>query len=45
LWYWSLEALAAYLRAAAARICEPVESVCRWTPDEHGITLTGVAAP
>jgi hypothetical protein len=38
LWYWSLEALAAYGRAAADRIAEPVETVCRRIADEHGIT-------
>jgi hypothetical protein len=27
LWYWSLEALAVYVRAAADRIAEPVETV------------------
>ena len=45
LWYWSLEALAAYIRAAADRITEPVETVCRRIADEHGITLTGAAEP
>jgi hypothetical protein len=43
LWYWSLEALAAYIRAAADRIVEPDQSVCRQIADERGITFTGVA--
>jgi hypothetical protein len=43
LWYWSLEALAAYIRAAADRIVEPDQSVCRRIADERGITFTGVA--
>jgi hypothetical protein len=41
LWYWSLEALVAYVRAAADRLAVPVESVCRRIAHEHGITLTG----
>jgi hypothetical protein len=40
LWYWSLEALAVYIRAAADRIAEPVETVCRRIANEHGITPT-----
>jgi hypothetical protein len=38
LWYWSLEALAVYIRAAADRIAESVETVFRRIADEHGIT-------
>ena len=45
LWYLSLEALAAYTRAAADRITEPLETVCRRIADEHGITLTGAVGP
>jgi hypothetical protein len=45
LWYWSLEALIVYVRAAADRIAEPVESVCRRIAQERGITLTGDVAP
>jgi hypothetical protein len=45
LWYWSLQALADYVRAAADRIAEPVESVCRRIAQERGITLTGEVAP
>jgi hypothetical protein len=40
LWYWSLEALAVYIRAAADRIAEPVETVCRRIANEYGITPT-----
>jgi hypothetical protein len=32
LWYWSLEALAVYVRAAADRIAEPIETVCSGSP-------------
>ena len=39
LWYWSLEALAAYVRAAADRTGQSVESVCRRVADERGVTL------
>jgi hypothetical protein len=45
LWYWSLEALAVYLGAAADRIGEPVQSVCGRIADERGITLRGDVAP
>jgi hypothetical protein len=41
LWYWSLEALVVYVRAAADRTGQTVESVCRRIADRHGITLTG----
>jgi hypothetical protein len=41
LWYWSLEALVAYVRAAAERIGEPVGTVCRRIAHDRGITLTG----
>jgi hypothetical protein len=45
LWYWSLEALVTYVRAAADRTGEPVDSVCRRIAHDRGITLTGDAAP
>jgi hypothetical protein len=45
MWYWSLDALAAYTRAAADRVAEPVESVCRRIAHERGITLTGDVNP
>ena len=45
LWYWSLEALAVYVRAAADRIAEPIETVCQRIADEHGVTLTDAAGP
>jgi hypothetical protein len=41
LWYWSLEALVAYVRAAADRTAVPIESVCRRITAQRGITLTG----
>ncbi len=44
LWYWSLEALAAYVRAAADRTGQSVESVCRRIADERGITFAGDAS-
>ena len=39
LWYWSLEALAVYVRAAADRTHQPVEAVCTLIADDHGIML------
>ena len=39
LWYWSLEALAVYVRAAAERSKQTVEFVCRRIADTRGITL------
>ena len=42
LWYWSLEALAAYVRAAAARTGQSVESVCGRIAVERGVTLANV---
>jgi len=45
LWYWSLEALVAYVRAAADRIGEPVDAVCRRIAHDRGITLTGDVGP
>ena len=41
LWYWSLEALATYVRAAADRIGQSVESICRRIATEHDIALLG----
>jgi hypothetical protein len=45
LWYWSLEALAIYVRAAADRTGETTVAVCRTIADEHGITLSGGDRP
>jgi hypothetical protein len=45
LWYWSLEALATYVRAAADRTGQSVESICRRIANEHEITLAGDDAP
>jgi hypothetical protein len=39
LWYWSLEALAAYVRAAADRSGQSVASVCRRLASEHNIIV------
>ena len=39
LWYWSLEALAVYVRAAAERTNQTVEFVCRRIAHARGITL------
>jgi hypothetical protein len=41
LWYWSLEALATYVHAAADRADETVESICRRIANERDITLVG----
>ena len=45
LWYWSLEALAAYVRAAADRSGQLVEAVCRRLASERDVTVTGDDAP
>jgi hypothetical protein len=45
LWYWSLEALVAYVRAAADRIGEPLDAVCHRIAHNRGITLTGDVGP
>ena len=39
LWYWSLEALAVYVRAAAERTNQTVEVVCRRIADARDVTL------
>ena len=39
-WYWSLEALAVYVRAAAERTNQTVELVCRRIADARDVTLT-----
>jgi hypothetical protein len=39
LWYWSLEALVAYVRAAADRTGQSVEFVCRRIAEQRGVTL------
>jgi hypothetical protein len=41
LWYWSLEALVAYVRAAAERTGQSMESVCRRIAGQRGVTLAG----
>ena len=41
LWYWSLEALTVYVRAAADRTGQSVESICRQLANDRGITLAG----
>jgi hypothetical protein len=43
--YWSLEALAAHVRAAADRTVQPVASVCRRIAEAHDITLTDDVGP
>ena len=45
LWYWSLEALVAYARAAADRTGQPVASTCRRLADNRGVTLADDVAP
>ena len=45
LWYWSLEALAAYVRAAADRSGQSVESVCRRLASTRDVTVAGDDAP
>jgi len=43
LWYWSLEALVAYVRAAADRSGESIESVSRRIAHERGIPSPGTS--
>ena len=45
LWYWSVEALVAYVRAAAERTGQSVECICRRIADERGITFAGDVTP
>jgi hypothetical protein len=46
LWYWSLEALATYVRAAADRTGPlSVESICRRIAKARDITLVGDDTP
>jgi hypothetical protein len=45
LWYWSLEALVAYVRAAEDRTGQSVASICGRLADERGVTLAGNVAP
>ncbi len=40
LWYWSLEALAVYIRAAAERTNQTVEFVSRRIAEARGIVLS-----
>jgi hypothetical protein len=44
-WYWSLEALVAYVRAAADRTGQPMESVCHRLAHDRGVTLAGDGNP
>jgi hypothetical protein len=39
LWYWSLEALVVYLRVAADRTGESIDTICRRLADRCQITL------
>jgi hypothetical protein len=45
LWYWSLEALATYVRAAADRTGQTRASVCRRIADQRGVTLGSDVSP
>ena len=45
LWYWSLEALAAYVRAAADHSGQSVESICRRVASKRNVTVAGDDAP
>ncbi len=45
LWYWSLEALATYVRAAADRTGQTVASVCRRIADQRGVALGSDVSP
>jgi hypothetical protein len=41
LWYWSLETLVAYVRAAEDRTGQCVASICRRPAHERGVTFAG----
>jgi hypothetical protein len=41
LWYWSLEELAVYVRAAAERSDRSVQAICGRIVSERGITAAG----
>jgi hypothetical protein len=45
LWYRSLEALVVYVRAAAERTGQSVESICRRIADERGIAFPSDVTP
>ena len=40
-WYWSVEAFVAFVRAAADRTGQPVESIFPRLAHERGVTLAG----
>ncbi len=44
-WYWSLEARVAYVRAAADRTGRSVESICRRLAHDRGVALAGDLTP
>jgi hypothetical protein len=39
LWFWALEALVTYVRAAAEHSAEPVTAICRRVASRHGVQL------
>jgi hypothetical protein len=45
LWYWSLEALGAYVHAAADRTEQPVVSICHQLAHDRGVTLASDVIP
>ena len=42
LWFWALEALVVYVRAAAERTDEPVATICRRIASRHDVQLAAV---
>ena len=43
LWFWALQALATYVRAAVEHGAEPVTAICGRVASRHGVNLA--AAP
>jgi hypothetical protein len=39
LWFWALEALVTYVRAAAEHSAEPVTAICGRVASRHGVQL------
>ena len=42
LWFWALEALVTYVRAAAERTAEPVPTICGRIASRHDVQLAAV---
>jgi hypothetical protein len=40
LWFWALQALVTYVRAAGEHSAEPVTAICGRIASRHGVQLT-----